>query len=183
MRPREQVLARRRRFYAGMLVHLGVVLAAVAVAASSSYTDTAQATLHVGQTVTIGDYTATLVGIERHRDARRMWVSARLRLSHDGRPAGMYAPALSFYPNSTDAIGTPSVRTTLREDAYLTLDQTDDARTWAVINLSVHPLVVWLRISAVVMAAGALVAGWPEPRRRRRTAPRSPQPAYAEATP
>ena len=179
-----RVLARRRRFYGGMLVHLGVVLAAVAVAASSSSTHAAQATLHVGQTVTVGDYTATLVGIDRHRDARRMWVSARLRLSHDGRPVGVYTPALSVYPNSTAAIGTPSVRTTLRADAYLTLNQTDDARTWAVINLSVHPLVVWLWISAVVMAAGALVAGWPEPRRRRDVpTQRSPQPAYAKATP
>ncbi|SDY66194.1 cytochrome c-type biogenesis protein CcmF [Modestobacter sp. DSM 44400] len=176
-----RVLSRRRRFYGGMLVHVGVVLAAVAVAASSSYTTAAQRTLHIGESVTVGDYSATLVGIDRHRDARRMWVSARLALSHDGQPVGVYAPALSFYPNSTQAIGTPSVRTTLAGDAYLTLEQTDDARTWAVVNLSVHPLVVWLWISAVVMAAGALVAGWPESRRRRHPLPEDDPAADAPA--
>ena len=168
------VLGRRRRFYGGMVVHLGVVLAAVAVAASSAYTTASQQTLHVGQSITVGDYRATLVGIDRHRDARRMWVEARLALTHDGQPVGTYAPALSFYPNSTQAIGTPSVRTTLAADAYLTLEQTDDSRTWAVIDLSVHPLVVWLWFSAVVMAAGALVAGWPE--RRKRPAADAPAP-------
>lgn len=178
-----RVLARRRRFYGGMLVHLGVVLAAVAVAASSSYTRTAQATLQVGQSVTVGDYRATLIGIDRHRDARRMWVDARLQLARRGHRVGVYAPALSFYPNSTDAIGTPSVRTSLRDDAYLTLNQTDDARTWAVIDLSVHPLVIWLWISAVVMAAGALVAGWPERRRRIPLAAEADQqPALAQAS-
>jgi len=178
-----RVLARRRRFYGGMLVHLGVVLAAVAVAASSSYTRAAQRTLRVGQSVTVADYTARLVGIDRHRDARRMWVSARLALSRDGHPVGVHEPALSFYPNSTDAVGTPSVRTSLRDDAYLTLAQTDDTGSWAVVTLSVHPLVVWLWISAVVMAAGALLAGWPE-RRRRRSDPTSSDiaaPAYTGA--
>lgn len=177
------VLTRRRRFYGGMLVHLGVVLAAIAIAASSSYTQAAQRTLHVGQTVTVGNYTARLVGIDRHHDARRTWVSARMQINHDGQPVGIYAPALSFYPNSTDAIGTPSVRTSLLDDAYLTLNQTDDNRTWAVINLSVHPLVVWLWVSAVVMATGAVVAGWPERKRRRDPPPRTtPEPAYAKVS-
>lgn len=177
-----RVLSRRRRFYGGMLVHLGVVLAAVAVAACSSYTHAAQATLRVGQSITVGDYSAQLVGIDRHHDARRMWVSARLQLRHSGKPVGVYEPALNFYPNTAQAIGTPSVRTSLLNDAYLTLNQTDDARTWAVISLSVHPLVVWLWVAAVVMAVGALVAGWPEFRRRPGSAPQPlPHRAYADA--
>ena len=177
-----RVLTRRRRFYGGMLVHLGVVLAAVAVTASSSFTHATQRTLHVGQSVSVDGYTARLVGIDRHRDARRMWVSARLALSHDGHPVGVYAPALNFYPNSTDAIGTPSVHTTALSDAYLTLSQTDDSRQWAVVNLSVHPLVVWLWISAMVMAVGAAVAGWPQRRRDLPPPLAETLPEYAEAS-
>lgn len=177
-----RVLRRRRRFYGGMLTHLGFALAAVAVAASSSYTHAGQRTLHVGQSVTVGDYSARLLGIDRHRDARRMWVDARLSLTHRGDPVGTYAPALNFYKNSTDAIGTPAVRANLLEDAYLTVEQTDDARTYAVVNLSVHPLVSWLWISAIVMAAGAVLAGWPESSRRRKEPPAqtTPKPAFAD---
>jgi cytochrome c-type biogenesis protein CcmF len=166
-----RVLTRRRRFYGGMLVHLGVTVAAVAVAASASYTTAAQRTLRLGESVKVSGYTATLVGIERRQDARKMWVVARLALRHGGDPAGVYAPALNFYPNSTQAIGTPSVHTTPATDAYLTVEQVDEAGRWAVINLSVHPLVLWLWISAVIMAAGAAVAGWPESRRRAAAVP------------
>jgi cytochrome c-type biogenesis protein CcmF len=161
------VLIRRRRFHGGMLVHLGVALAAVAVAASATYIQSSHRTLHVGQSMRVGPYTATLAAIDTHGDSGRTWVVARMRLSRGGHYIGVYAPALTSYPSSTQVIGTPSVRTTLREDAYLTMQGVDKAGNWAMIGMSVRPLVVWLWVSAVVMAAGALIAGWPAARPQR----------------
>jgi len=167
-----RAVARRRRFFAGMLVHAGVVLAAVAIAASSAYTTATQATLRPGQAVRLSGYTATLQRITRQDGPRRDTITAVVTLRHHGRPAGELRPALSTYPTAAQAIGTPAIRPGLAGDAYLVLEQADPAGRWAVIGLSVHPLVDWLWIGAAVMAAGALAAAWPDRRRRLPAPPR-----------
>ncbi|MPY99268.1 MAG: heme lyase CcmF/NrfE family subunit [Actinophytocola sp.] len=160
----------RRRFLGGMVVHSGVVLAAVAIAASSTYTEQQQRKLEVGETISVGTYGARLVSVDRHRDDRRMWVSARLDMSSDGRALGTEEPELSFYPGRNNrAIGTPSVRTGSTADAYVVVSEADPAGRWAVVSLSVRPLMVWLWVASGVMAVGAVLAGWPT--RRRRTRP------------
>ncbi|MDP8971265.1 MAG: hypothetical protein M3N52_12385, partial [Actinomycetota bacterium] len=172
-------VTRRRRLYGGLLVHTGVVLAAVAIAASSSYSIQGEQRLQLGEQLRVGGYTATLVGIDPQRTARRMAITARVALSKDGRPLGVHAPALSFYPSATQAIGTPSVESRLTEDAYLVLASVDDERTAATIRLSINPLVAWLWVAGGVMVAGSAVAGWPA-RRSRRPLPAPAAPVEAK---
>lgn len=155
-------VVRRRRFVGGMVVHCGVVLGAVAIAASSAYSVQEQRRLHVGDTITVSGYSARLDAIERHRDARRMWVSARVHLSHGGQALGIHEPELSVYPGrSTQTIGTPSVNTGLVSDAYLVVSKVDPAGRWALVFLAVRPLMMWLWVAGGVIAAGAVLAGWP----------------------
>ncbi len=161
-------VARRRRLYGGLIVHTGVVLAAVAIAASSTYGLEGQRRLSVSDSFTVGDYTAMLTAIEPERTPRRMAITARVALSKDGRPLGVHAPALSFYPAATQAIGTPSVETRASEDAYLVLASVNDERTEATIRLAVNPLVLWLWVAGGVMVAGSLLAGWPARRKQPR---------------
>lgn len=171
-----RVFVRRRRYYGGLVVHVGVVLAAVAIAASQTFAVEDQRRLQVGDSFSVAGYTARLEGIDRQRDARKMWVSADVTLSRGGTELGSYAPALNFYPNTTQAIGTPAVRSSITDDAYLVLVQADENGEWAVISLAANPLVVWIWISAGVMATGALIAGWPVRRRRG-----SPPPAVSDS--
>ncbi len=167
-------VARRRRLYGGLIVHAGVVLAAVAIAASSTYVTVGERALAVGESFRVGSYTATLEGIEPQRTPRRMSITARVALRDGSTALGVHEPQLSFYPSMSQAIGTPSVETRLAEDAYLVLTSVDDARTSATIRLIVTPLVLWLWVAGGVMVVGAVVAGWPS--RRRSQAP-LPQPA------
>ncbi|MGH8774384.1 MAG: heme lyase CcmF/NrfE family subunit [Jiangellaceae bacterium] len=166
-------LRRRRRFYGGMVVHAGVVMAAVAIAASQTYTVETEQRLEIGESVTVAGYTARLDAIERRQDARKVWVSAELFLSRDGTPLGTQGPALNFYPSTTQAIGTPAVHTSPTGDTYLVLVEADPDGRWAVISLSVHPLMAWLWTAGGVMGAGALIAAWPA---RPRRADREPAP-------
>ncbi|GAA1439338.1 heme lyase CcmF/NrfE family subunit [Nocardiopsis tropica] len=167
LRAMGRALTRRRRYYGGLVVHVGVVMAAVAIAASQTYAVEAQQKLEVGDSFSVAGHTVQLEGIDRQRDARKMWVSAEVTLSRGDTELGSYAPALNFYQRSSEAIGTPAVHTTVTGDAYLVLVQVDEDAEWAVISLAVNPLVVWIWISTAVMAAGALIAGWPERRRHR----------------
>jgi cytochrome c-type biogenesis protein CcmF len=163
-----RTLAQQRRAYGGLLAHLGFVMAAVAVAASSTYGVSATRALSVGDSVSVAGWTATLQSVTERDGARRDSVVANLRLTHDGRDAGVYRPMLSTYPSQNDAVGTPSVRTSATEDAYLTLTEVDRGAQTATVRLAVNPLVLWLWLSAAVMAAGAVVAGWPRRRAERR---------------
>jgi cytochrome c-type biogenesis protein CcmF len=166
-----RTLVQQRRAYGGLVVHLGFVLAAVAVAASSTYGIAATRQLTVGGTVRAGDWTATLQRVREVRDARRDSVVADLLVRHDGAAVGVYRPMLSDYPSQTEAVGTPSVHTTAAADAYLTLTEVDQNAGTATVRLAVKPMVVELWLSAAVMVAGALLAGWPRRKVRVRTAP------------
>jgi cytochrome c-type biogenesis protein CcmF len=172
-----RILAQQRRAYGGLLVHLGFVLAGVAVAASATYTVSATRQLAVGDTVGVGGWTATLTDVHLSDAARRSSIVADLRLRHDGADAGVYQPMLSTYPGRNEAIGTPSVRTAPAADAYLTLTEVDPAARTATVRLAVDPLVLELWLSVVVMVAGAALAGWP-----RRRSPARPAAATGAAS-
>jgi len=164
-------IARRRRFYGGLVVHAGVALAAVAIAGSSAYGVEGEQALEIGESFSVGDYRATLVGIRPEQTPRRRAITAEVALSRAGRDLGVHEPALSFYPSMTQAVGTPSVETQADEDAYLVLAAVNDARTQATIRLAVTPLVLWLWLSGGVMVAGAVLAGWPAGRGKSRQVP------------
>jgi cytochrome c-type biogenesis protein CcmF len=149
----------------GMIVHLGVVMVAVAFAAASSYDASTEARLAPGESITLAGHTATYLGMnEPVDDGQKEIFAARVRI--DG--GQVYEPALNRFPNATQTIGTPSVRTGFTEDVYLTLvavpEQPGDP---AIIGVIVQPLVAWLWIGGGVMALGTALAIWPGERRRR----------------
>jgi cytochrome c-type biogenesis protein CcmF len=173
---RQLVLASRRqgwrgvigRTNGGMIVHLGVVLIAVAFAASSSYRHEREVTLTPGATATLAGHTVTLEGSESRVETQKTIVQARLRV--DG--GSVYAPSLATFPGGSQAIGTPSVRSGLTNDVYLALLTAPDENGAVSVRIVVEPLVLWLWIGGAVMAVGTVLAAFPG-RRRLPTAPAS----------
>jgi cytochrome c-type biogenesis protein CcmF len=172
---RQLVLAVRRqgpagilgRTNGGMIVHLGVILIGVAFAASAAYGARTEVRLRPGQSVHVLGHDVRYDGRDEVRHANRTSIEARVRLDD----AKTYRPSISDFPFATQAIGTPSVRTGLREDVYLTLIQAPrDAGDVAVIGVNVQPLVAWLWIGGGMMALGTLLAALPARRRTRRPA-------------
>ena len=158
---------RRRRLYGGLVAHAGVVMAAVAIAASSNYAIQSEQRLSPGEEMRVGRYTAELIDLTERSDGRRSSIVARVALRDDARDLGVSETMLSFYPRSTQAVGTASVTSRAAEDAYLMLAAVDEDHQWATIRLALNPLVVWLWVSGGVMVAGAALAGLPWPRRSR----------------
>ena len=86
--------------------------------------------------------------------------------------ADVYRPATTTYLNHGQDVGTPSVRTGLTEDIYLTLDPGAAAGdTSATIRVFVKPMILWLWIGGLIMAIGTLLAAFPGTRRRRADRP------------
>jgi cytochrome c-type biogenesis protein CcmF len=155
----------------GMVVHVGVVLVAVGLAASSSYLSARELRLAEGESASLAGHTITYLGVTEEQLDRKVRLSAQVRV--DG--GQVYEPALSRFEATGQTIGTPSVRTGLDRDVYLTLVQAPETEGGAaVIGLIVQPLVTWMWIGAGIMGLGTLLAAWPGDRRRRPAEPARP---------
>ncbi len=149
----------------GMIVHVGVVVVAVAFTAASSYTTSATFTLTEGSSATIAGHTVTYEGMNPPDvTPQRRQLSARIRVDGDG----IYEPALNQFPQATQTIGTPSVRVGAVEDVYLTLVAVPE-RTGGpvVLGVIIEPLASWLWVGGGIMGFGTLLAAVPPARRRR----------------
>jgi cytochrome c-type biogenesis protein CcmF len=200
---RQLVLATRRqglrglvgRANGGMVVHLGVILIAVAIAATGSFQRSLTTELEPGETVffvgVFGQrHTVTYRGIEEwprcpdegEPEPERCYpeksaLKALLQVD-DGKT---YAPAIQTFPEMI--IGVPSVRTGVFSDVYLTVeafDDTDRATGPVTIRILIMPLAVWLWIGGAVMAIGTVLAAFPG-RRRQPTDPTSAPVGGSEA--
>ena len=170
---RQVVLATRRqgvrgflgRTNGGMVVHLGVVVVAVAIAASGSYDHESEARYTPGQTRTVAGHEITYLDTYVVQEKNRLATKVRIRV--DG--GQVYEPALSQYPNVGQLIPTPSVKTGFKEDVFLTITRLaddDDPDGPVTIRVLIEPMTLWLWVGGGIMAFGTVLAAWPGRRRR-----------------
>jgi cytochrome c-type biogenesis protein CcmF len=171
---RQLVLATRRqgwrglvgRANGGMIVHLGVIMIAVALASSNSFTHSAALPLTQGEPVEWGGHTFELESVtERVNDkGSENVLAANVILD---RKKTM-SPAITTYLAMGQSVGTPAVRTGLSNDIYLTLEAgARPGDTTATIRAFVKPLIIWLWLGGLVMAIGTLLSAFPGSRHRR----------------
>jgi len=105
------LVRRNRRRYGGYLVHAGVAVMFVGVAASSAFQDQRLVELRPGQTERIGDYaltyerpTSRLVAASNGR-LERIDLGARLRLRHDDGPVQTLTTFKSYFPSTDPSLG------------------------------------------------------------------------------
>jgi cytochrome c-type biogenesis protein CcmF len=149
------------------VVHLGVVLVFVSIAASQSYVVHGTATLKPGERFQLGPYTVQMVGLRNGVDPHRRWTGAEVQVTDARGRQHLLAPRMNFYERSTDPIGSPAIRSAAFEDLYLTLLAFDQGAPSASFNAWIFPMVSWIWWSLPLFVFGALFAAWPERRRVR----------------
>ena len=188
---RQLALATRRqglwglvgRANGGMIVHLGVILVAVALVASNAYTESTELRLTVGDPVEWNGHTFELVDVVAERDARTDVARANVRIDGDR----IYGPAITTYLQMGQPIGTPSVSTGLTHDIYLTIAGTNApvaGSDTAVLEVFNKPLILWMWIGGLMMALGTVLSAFPGRRRRDPLDPvsaRVPEPEAGQA--
>jgi cytochrome c-type biogenesis protein CcmF len=159
------------RLYGGLVVHIGVVVIAVALAASSGYVTRREVQLAPGQAAEVRGYTLTYLGSQIERSGQKTTVSARVRIERGSKDLGVYAPGISTFPNFNSGIGTPSVRTGVLQDVYLTLVSSPTQTGKVALRVQINPMVLWLWIGGGIMAIGVALALLPARRRKVLPAP------------
>ncbi|MDE0667691.1 MAG: cytochrome c biogenesis protein CcsA, partial [bacterium] len=168
---RQLVLAARRqgwrglagRTNGGMVTHIGVVVVAVALAASGSYLQQAELSLREGETVEFAGQAFSFAGVREVVHPERLEVRAEIAV--DG--VCCVGPAISRYTLRGQVVGHPATLSSARRDVQLSVVRLP-AETGGnlVLRITVQPLIVWLWVGGAVMLAGAVLAAFPGRRRR-----------------
>jgi cytochrome c-type biogenesis protein CcmF len=105
------LVRRNRRRYGGYLVHVGVAVLFVGVAASSAFQDLREVRLAPGQTTNVGGYQITYVKptgqvvAARNGRLERIDLGADLRVTRDGRRLGTLHTHRSYFPTMDPTLG------------------------------------------------------------------------------
>jgi cytochrome c-type biogenesis protein CcmF len=155
------VVARNRSLYGGLIAHVGIAVAAIAITASTSFASTTEVTLAGGDSARFAGYDLRYVSARVLRQPQRDVFVADVVVFLDGREVGRLTPSLNRYPASTDPIGTPSVRYGVFRDLYASVIGFDQGGARATLRLFENPGVMWLWVGGFIVAVGGLVAAWP----------------------
>jgi cytochrome c-type biogenesis protein CcmF len=175
-----QSASKARRRFGGYVVHLGIIIIIVSVAASSAYVKHTSGTLRVGEMLTLNGYQLKYLGTKEGQEPHRSYMAARVEVTTPSGKVEEFQPRLNYYERSTDPIGTPAVRESPKEDLYMSLMAFSQGGTTASLNVWVFPLVGWIWYSIPILVLGSLISLWPS---RRRVAVSTSAPATSGAPP
>lgn len=156
--------ANRRRF-GGYISHVGVILVAVGVAASSTFKVEHEATLKKGASTSVSGLTVRLDDIWGREEPQRQVIGATVTVLRGTTSLGELEPRMNFYPTSQSPVPTPSVRSRLGGDIYLSLMAFERDGSQATIRVILEPLVPWIWFGGLVVCLGGLLAAVPQRRR------------------
>ena len=160
------LVSRNNRRYGGYVVHLGVVMVAVAVTASTAYQVEQADRLRPGESVDVGEYRLTFNGLRERQEPGVRVLEAQLAVESGGTLLGTMVTDKRFYPGfERQPATTVGIRTSTTDDLYIVLSgwETDGSASFMVF---VNPLVLWLWLGGITAVAGGLIALWPQPRPR-----------------
>jgi cytochrome c-type biogenesis protein CcmF len=151
----------------GMVVHLGVVIMAVAIVTSTSYTTRNEVTLATGQSTVVSGQYVTFKGFRTVKDSLETATQLRVDVDHHA-----LFPAVTTYNGRSDqSVGTPAIDSNLERDVYVTFDAvggngaTSGAQVQGnlpagsvVLGVTVEPLLAWLWIGGLLLGLGSVLS-------------------------
>jgi cytochrome c-type biogenesis protein CcmF len=146
------VIWRRRRRYGAYLAHLGLVVAAVGIAASQLGQQEKDVTLQPGQEVQVAGYTLTYTGSESRDLADHTELVASMRFGDQTLEPARATYALLGGQGLTHV----AISTTPWADVYVVLVSTapDGSASFRVL---VNPLVTWIWAGGIVIILGVVL--------------------------
>jgi cytochrome c-type biogenesis protein CcmF len=103
------LVARNRRRYGGYIVHAGVAVVLIGIAASSSFQTNRNVDLRPGESTVVDGYTVTYVKPEVSVDSEKFTFADLVRVEKDGKPVAVLHPSRRFFkPTGVAAPGLAS---------------------------------------------------------------------------
>jgi len=156
-------------FWGGQVSHIGLALAAVAIATTSVLAIRTEVPLTVGETAVVDDYCIGYIEPFSRVEPERNVQGARVAIldSSCENTRVVLEPRLHEYPKFGQVIATPQVWTTWVDDVYLTIAAMDD--TGIRLKVLIFPLQWMLWVGGLTIVAGGVLALGRKSRRPSRT--------------
>ncbi len=100
------LVSRNRRRYGGYIVHVGIIVLLIGVAASSSFQTNRDVELRPGESTTIDGRTITYVKPTVTVDEEKLGFGAVLRVEEDGKVVDTVRPSRQYFPPTGQGTGT-----------------------------------------------------------------------------
>jgi cytochrome c-type biogenesis protein CcmF len=158
------LLRRQNRRYGGLVVHLGILVIALGVAGSQTWSVQTETTLSRGQSVQLAGYQVRFDGLAAAEESNHFRVTGTFSVTDHHAPLGVLAPAKKFYPQEQTPIAYVDYRLGLLEDLYVVLGDFARDGSSATIKVQVNRMVSWLWIGGLILTLGTVLSLLPDRR-------------------
>jgi cytochrome c-type biogenesis protein CcmF len=154
------LLARNAPRYGGLLAHIGVVMIALGIIASSFYGSEGTETLNPGESMEVGKYRFTYEELVLKQDSQKVSAVASLSVDKKGRLVTGLEPSYDYWFGYGDSFAEVAVRSTPARDIFISLVWTayDPDNPEATFRVLVSPMVLWIWIGGGFFLLGGAVA-------------------------
>lgn len=152
---------RNRRRYGGFIIHMGVGILFVGIAASSFYGLEKDAEVKLNGKFGARGYEMVYREMTYAQDPNKEVVRAKLEVFKNGKPVGFLVPERYFYKSSEQPTTEVALKSFWNEDLYVILAGWDEKNT-AVFKVYVNPLISWIWAGGLIMGLGGLFVLMPE---------------------
>lgn len=151
-----KVLITNRRFYGGLIVHIGLVLMAYGIIASSFYNDQVDKVVSQGESFQFKEYTLQTGRLSFAERANYVSAYVPVRVMKDGKKLFTLAPERRFYQKNEEAFAEVAIRSSFMGDLYLILSSYSQNENYVGIQAVYQPLISWIWVGCVFMVVGGL---------------------------
>lgn len=149
----------RLSYWGQQTAHIGVIIAVIGVAFTSSLSIERDVALGIGDTVNVQGYDFEVKDFHEVKGSNFDGMQAQVAVMKDGQAVTTLYPEKRTYIVSGMPITEAAIDASLMRDVYVALGEpiSEDSNQWAV-RIYVKPLIRWIWLGAIIMALGSVLS-------------------------
>ena len=149
----------RLSYWGQQTAHIGVIIAVIGVAFTSTLSIERDVALGENDTVHVQGYDFEVKDFHEVRGSNFDGVQAQVEVTKDGQKVTTLYPEKRTYVISMMPMTEAAIDASLMRDVYVALGEpiAEDSNKWAV-RIYVKPLIRWIWLGAIIMALGGLLS-------------------------
>ncbi|ALF59141.1 heme lyase CcmF/NrfE family subunit [Psychrobacter urativorans] len=149
----------RLSYWGQQTAHIGVIIAVIGVAFTSSLSIERDVALGIGDTVNVQGYDFEVKDFHEVKGSNFDGMQAQVAVMKDGQAVTTLYPEKRTYIVSGMPITEAAIDASLMRDVYVALGEpiSESSNQWAV-RIYVKPLIRWIWLGAIIMALGSVLS-------------------------